>query len=171
MAKYHHRESDLQIRCVKYFRIKYPAFARLLEHPKNEGCGHSKEDRMRQAISKAEGVNAGTADLILHVPSLLRYYKGELQEEPYLAHSLAIEMKEKKGRQSEEQKLFQRYFEAAGGVYLVIRSFEDFQREIDDWMGYMPINIYTTVTELHKEVEEERTAAARAELQRIINKA
>ena len=115
MTKQRHKESDLQIRCVKWFRITYPAFARLLEHPKNEGDGHSAQDRMRQAISKAEGVQAGVADLILHVPASIHFWRGEIQEEPTLYHSLAIEMKTKTGRQSPEQKIFQRYFEAAGG--------------------------------------------------------
>ncbi len=66
MAKIHHRESDLQIRCVKWFRITYPAFAFLLEHPHNEGNGFN---RIQQAIANAEGVTKGVADLILHIPT------------------------------------------------------------------------------------------------------
>lgn len=170
MAKYHHKESDLQIRCVKYFRVKYPAFARLLEHPKNEGSGHSKKDRASQAIAKAEGVQAGVSDLIFHFPSKLMVVDGEPQEEPAFFFSLAIEMKDKNGRQSPEQKLFQRYFEAAGGRYVIIRSYDSFCKEVDEYMDGIPFIVKCNIETLHKQIEEERTAAARAELQRIINK-
>lgn len=170
MTKYHHKESDLQIRCVKWFRIQYPAFARLLEHPKNEGSGSSAKDKASQAIAKAEGVQAGVADLILHVSSSLLVVDGVPQEEPMFVSSLAIEMKTKVGSQSPDQKLFQRYFEAAGGRYVVIRTFEDFQRVVNEYMNGIPFIIRCNVETLHKQIEEERTAAARAELQRIIHK-
>ena len=167
MTKQRHKESDLQIRCVKWFRIKYPAFARLLEHPKNEGDG----DRVRGAISKAEGVQAGVADLILHVPSLCRIWKGEIQEELFTVHQLAIEMKTKTGKQSPEQKIFQRYFEAAGGQYEIVRTFEDFQKILTSYMDYIPGHIWSAVNDTYDQLERERIEAARAELQRIINKA
>lgn len=170
MTKYHHKESDLQIRCVKYFRVKYPAFARLLEHPKNEGSGHSARDRASQAIAKAEGVQAGVADLIFHCPSYMTSVDGVPQEEPAFFFSLAIEMKDKNGRQSPEQKLFQRYFEAAGGRYLIIRSFESFCKDVDEYMAGIPFIVKCNVETLHKQIDQERTAAAREELQRIIHK-
>ena len=170
MAIYHHKESDLQIRCVKYFRIKYPAFARLLEHPKNEGSGNSKKDKANQAIAKAEGVQAGVADLILHVPSEYGDWDGRIQEEPFKVHSMAIEMKTKTGSQSADQKLFQRYFEASGGAYFLVRSFEDFCKKVDRHMDGVPYIIKSRVEELHADIERERTEAARRELQRIINK-
>lgn len=166
MTKLHHKESDLQIRCVKWFRIQYPAFARLLEHPKNEGCG----DRVRGAIAKAEGVQAGVADLILHVPSLCREWKGEIQEEPFLVHSLAVEMKTKTGSQSADQKLFQRYFEATGNKYVVVRTFEDFQVVVDSYMSHVPSVVMCSIEELHADIARERVEAARAEYQRIIHK-
>ncbi len=53
MTAYHHRESDMQIRCVKWFRITYPEFAYLLFHPHNEGNAFN---RRQQAIANAEGV-------------------------------------------------------------------------------------------------------------------
>ena len=166
MTKQRHKESDLQIRCVRWFRITYPAFARLLEHPKNEGDG----DRVRGAISKAEGVQAGVADLILHLPSQPRVWKGEIQEEPYTFSSLAIEMKTRTGRQSAEQKIFQRYFEAAGGMYEIVRTFEDFQQFVGGYMDYIPHHVWCAVQDVHAQLEREQTEAARKELDRIINK-
>lgn len=170
MAKYHHKESDLQIRCVHWFRVTYPAFARLLEHPKNEGNGHTSADRRGQAIAKAEGVQAGVADLILHVPSKVHEYHGVHQEEGCPVSSLAIEMKTKTGRQSPEQKLFQRFFEAAGGMYIIIRSFEDFTEHVSRYMNDVDWLVRGNIEELYEQIQQEATDAARRELQRIINK-
>ena len=108
MKKLHYREQDLQIRCVKYFRIQYPAFARLLFHPKNEEAG----GRERAAIAKAEGVQAGVADLLLHVQSRYEYRDTQGILTNVSVNGLAVEMKTKTGRQSESQRTWQRYFEA-----------------------------------------------------------
>ena len=168
MRKIHnnHKESDLQIHCVKYFRCTYPELARLLEHPKNEGHG----DKVAGAIAKAEGVQAGVADLMLHVPSEAHIIGEEVQEELYTFHSMAIELKTKTGRQSPEQKLFQRYFEAAGGKYMVVRTFEDFVATVDDYVRGIPYHIHKALLDLWQQIDDEETQAARAELQRIINK-
>lgn len=58
-----HKESDLQIRCVKWFRYQYPEYARLLEHPHNEGNAFN---RRQQSIANAEGVTKGVADSLYH---------------------------------------------------------------------------------------------------------
>ena len=165
--KQRHKEQDLQIRCVKYFRCTYPELARLLEHPKNEV---SSGNRTEGAIAKAEGVQAGVADLILHVPAFVCIIDGNPQEELYMFHSLAIELKTKTGRQSPEQKLFQRYLEAAGSMYVVVRSFEDFQKVVDRYVAGIPTAIYAQLVELHKQVELEDRAAAKNELKKLLNK-
>lgn len=170
MRKNHHKESDLQIRFVKWVRVNYPEFAMLFEHPKNEGSGCSPQDRMRQAIAKAEGVQAGVADLIFHVPSVTHFIDGEFQEEPYTYHSLAFELKSKTGRQSREQKLFQRYFEAAGGKYVIGRDFETLTAEFQRYVDGVPSNIHDAICEVYVAIQRETTEAARAELNRIINK-
>ena len=65
-----HKESDLQIKCVRWFRYQYPQYAMLLTHPINEGSGHTAKDRLRQGIHKAEGAVAGTADLLFFMPAI-----------------------------------------------------------------------------------------------------
>ena len=169
MRKIHnyHKEQDLQIRCVKYFHCTYPELARLLNHPKNEVASGN---RIEGAIAKAEGVQAGTADLILHVPSETHIIDGVHQEELWIYHSLAIELKTKTGRQSPAQKLFQRYFEAAGGMYVVIRTFEDFCHVVDTYVMGIPYNTRKRLAELWKQIDDEETQAAREQLQKIINK-
>lgn len=156
---------------MAWLRREYPEFARLLEHPRNEGTSNDRTDRQRQTIAKAEGVQAGAADLFLHLPSECRIWKGEIQEEPFMVHSLAIEMKTKTGRQSPEQKIFQRYFEAGGGQYEVIRSYEDFQKVVRTYMAGVPKRIRDAVKVVYEEIEAETLASARAELKRIISKA
>lgn len=60
------REGGLQISCVKWFRMQYPAFSTLLFHPKNEADGaHGK----KIAINAAAGVVPGVPDLILALPA------------------------------------------------------------------------------------------------------
>lgn len=108
--RYQHKESELQIQCVRWFAYEYPHLRMLLYHPQNEGTANG---RVRGAIAKAEGVVAGVADLILQAPS----------EDGFSC--LAIEMKTPTGRQSPEQKMFELYIKAAYGKYVVIRSFED----------------------------------------------
>lgn len=154
MAKIHHRESDLQIRCVKWFRITYPAFAFLLEHPHNEGNGFN---RMQQAIANAEGVTKGVADLILHIPTQDFF-------------SLAIEMKTDKGKQSKEQKIFQRYFEAAGGKYVIVRSFDDFVDVVTKHMDDVTPITWGAVNAVYKAIDAERQAEAKRELEKLLNK-
>lgn len=167
MARIHHKEQDFQIRCVKWFRAEYPEFAKLLEHPKNEVASGN---RAEGAIAKAEGVQAGMSDLILHVPSLLAVIDGVQQEELYMFYTLAIELKTKTGRQSLEQKIIQRYLEAAGTRYVLIRSFEDFQKEVRLYISGVPQRIHTALIDLYNQIEKEQTEAARKELQKLLNK-
>lgn len=151
-----HKESDLQIRCIKWFRYQYPAYARLMEHPHNEGNGFN---RRQQAIANAEGVTKGVADLILHVPSFSSS-KTDKELTVNIYHSLAIEMKDVNGKQSPEQKTWQRLFEAAGGLYLIIRDYDSFVEEVTRWMLSVPQYIDKAVKDTHAEImaEEDRKA-------------
>lgn len=166
MAKRHYKEQDTQIRCVRYFRVTYPHLAHLLFHPKNEESG----GRVRAAVAKAEGVQAGVADLMLPVPSRYVYTTdtGVVISVPVIG--LAIEMKTKKGRQSEQQKIFQRYYEAIGGRYVVIRTFEDFCKEVDNYVYNMDQVLVNCAKRTWREIDNERTAEAKRELQKIIGK-
>ena len=61
---------------------------------------------------KRQGVKAGVADVILQIPK-----KGFA--------SLCLEFKTKTGRQSKEQREYQRQVEMAGSKYVVVRSVEE----------------------------------------------
>lgn len=112
-----HPESILQRNCVTWFRLQYRALAPLLFAVPNGG-GRS---RVEAAIMKGEGVLPGVADLILLVP------RGAFA-------SLCIEMKTQTGRQSPAQKEWQHAAQEAGNQYFVVRSFEEFQELVRDYL-------------------------------------
>ena len=66
--------------------------------------------RTRGAIEKALGVRAGVSDLVLAFPHPTHLY---------------MELKAGQGRQSKEQKAFQRRIEALGYTYVVVRSLDE----------------------------------------------
>lgn len=113
-----HDESNIQIACVRWFRLQYPSLASLLFSVPNGG----RRDRVTGAILKAEGAVAGVADLLLLQPTL--HY-----------HGLAIEMKTPKGRQSPEQKAWQAEVERVGYKYAVAHRFEEFRDLIVDYFN------------------------------------
>lgn len=159
-----HKESDLQIRCLKWFRYQYPAYARLMEHPHNEGNGLN---RRQQSIANAEGVTKGVADLILHVP--VESYKFDaFNFGPFT--SLAVEMKTATGRQSKEQKEWQRFFEAAGGRYIVCRSYDDFVSEVTRYVSCVPTSIDAAIKKVHSELQREADEEAKAQFRKLLNK-
>ncbi len=110
-AKAKHLESDLQIRCVSWFRAHYPDL--MLFSIPNGGA----RDKTTATFLKMEGVVAGVADLCLLFPN-----------NGY--HALFIEMKSHKGVQRDTQKAFQLYCMRYGYKYLICKDFEDFKNQI-----------------------------------------
>lgn len=160
-----HEESKLQQQCVAWFRAQYPHYAMLLTHPANEGNGN----RVSGAIHKAEGTVAGVPDLILFMPGRQRYMNGGIRmSKP--APALGIEMKTAKGRQSQQQKDFQKMFEAAGYMYRIVRSLEDFRDLImiylEDVDPEVERNIYRTDYMITKAAE----AKEREKFYKVIGK-
>lgn len=113
-----HIESDLQRLCVTWFRLAYPKLTKLLFAVPNGGYRNAIEAKRM----KLEGIIPGVSDLILLIAS-----------EGY--SSLCIEVKIQKGRQSTLQKEWQKEAEKAGNKYVVVRSLDDFQREIENYLG------------------------------------
>ena len=114
-----HEESKIQIQCKRWFDIQHKKNRKLLFAVPNGGHRGIVEAK----IMKGEGVEAGVADMILLLPSPLGY------------HALCIEFKTAKGRQSENQKIFQEVAEANGYRYVIVRSIEDFIQEIKNYLG------------------------------------
>lgn len=107
-------ESKLQIACVRWFRYEYKRYSNVFFAIPNGG----NRNAVTGAILKAEGVLAGVADLFLSLPR-----NG--------FHGLYIEMKCGKNNQTATQQLFQSEVEKHGYKYIVVRSFDEFQRELN----------------------------------------
>jgi hypothetical protein len=106
-------EERLQKDCILWFDYQYPTLQKLLFAVPNGGSRNILE-----AVNlKKQGVRAGVSDLVLLYPCT-----------DY--HFLCIEFKAKKGTQSNEQKEFQKSVESVGGLYVLIRSFDDFKNNI-----------------------------------------
>lgn len=113
-----HVESNTQQYCVKWFKYYFDDLAQLLFAIPNG----ARVSLTQARILKAEGMEAGVADLLLLVPS--RGY-----------HGMAIEMKTKTGRQSDSQKAFQKAVESQGYKYIIVRSVEDFRAQVKEYLG------------------------------------
>lgn len=107
-------ESNLQIACVKWFRLQYPQ--RIIAAIPNGG----KRGIITASIMKAEGVLAGMPDLIIPEPC-----------EDF--HGMFIEMKTPTGTTSPHQKEILRRLNNSGYAVFVCRSFEDFQAAVNKY--------------------------------------
>lgn len=111
-------EHRIQCECVRWFSLQYPRLHGRLFAVPNGG----RRDATTAAKLKAEGVVAGVADLILLKSN--RDYG-----------ALLIEMKTRKGRQRDSQKQWEDTVCADSEYkYVVCRSFDDFKREVDDYL-------------------------------------
>ncbi|MBK8146575.1 MAG: hypothetical protein IPK62_17105 [Bacteroidetes bacterium] len=118
-----HEESILQQNCVTIFKLKYPLY--LIISIKNSSkmggkkirCKNGKEIPLEAIIAKKEGVLAGMQVL---------FGNGTY-------NSLFIECKSKKGKQSEEQIMFEDYCNRNKFKYVIIRTVEEFLNEVDKY--------------------------------------
>lgn len=117
-----HTESKIQIECVKWFHLQYRTEPALCYHFFSVPNGGLRRLITAQ-IMKAEGAKPGVSDLLLMVPN------GKY-------NFLAIEMKADKGRQSDNQKIFQKQVEKLGfGKYVICKSFDEFRNEIQNYLA------------------------------------
>lgn len=108
-----HREHDIQVSCISWFRYEYPRY--LIFAVPNGGSRHAIE----AANMKREGVTAGVSDLIIVADHKV----------------LFVEMKDRRGRQQESQREFQHKVEVLGHRYVLCRSIDDFMFAVKEWLG------------------------------------
>jgi hypothetical protein len=165
-----HEESKMQQQCVAWFRAQYPQYAMLLTHPINEG---GRNTRVSGAIHKGEGTVAGVSDLLFFMPARYRTEHGfgpTYQAWEYIYHMLGIEFKTAKGKQSQEQKDFQKMFEAAENKYIVIRSFEQFRKEINDYIAHIDDTLRRQVACVHVGIKQAAEQKEKERFYKIIGK-
>lgn len=114
------KEHRLQSACVRWFRYQYPKLSKVLFAIPNA----ARRSARNGAYMKDEGMLSGVADIILLKSN--RSYG-----------ALAIEMKTNDGTQQPSQKEWQRECESAGNKYVICRSFDDFKREIENYIKDM----------------------------------
>ena len=118
-------EHQLQVQCVKWFRLKYPKLKMLLFSVPNGAMLYgNRMQRVKQwNYLKSEGATKGVSDLVLLVSS------GEFS-------GLCIEMKTnaKHSKQSKEQKEFEAAVINQGFAYVVPRSFDEFRQVVTGYL-------------------------------------
>lgn len=101
-----HEEDDIQADFFNKVKLFFPGIPdKLLFAVPNGG----NRDKREAARLKRQGVKSGVSDVILLVPK-----KGFA--------ALCMEFKTEKGKQSDEQREFQRQAEKCGSKYVVVRS-------------------------------------------------
>ena len=79
-------------------------------------------------------------------------------------------MKTPKGKQQQSQRDFQRIFEAAGYKYIIVRSFEEFKKEIIKWILFVQFDRRKYIASVHVVIEKERLEREREKLRKIVKK-
>jgi len=114
-------EHWLQVQCVTWFRYQWQEWSSLLLAIPNGG----QRSKATAGKLRAEGVVSGVADLFLAMPARI---------DDKVLHGLFIEMKSPIGYQSRSQKHWQIQIEQQGYKYTICKSFEQFQKIINDWI-------------------------------------
>ena len=110
-------EELLQINCITWFDYQYPQLKKLLFAVPNGGKRHI----VTATNLKKQGVRAGVSDLVLLYPCT---------DYPFMC----LELKTPKGTQEDSQKEFQKSVESVGGLYVLIRTFDEFKDIIVRYM-------------------------------------
>lgn len=142
-------EHNLQVRCVKWFYYQYPFLRQLFFAVPNGGYRYKKT----ASYLKAEGQRSGVADLILLLPN-------------YYYHSLNIEMKDK-SNQTKNQIIYQNYCKLSSNLYIICRSFEGFQLEVNKYLSSVDKNILFELECLYKSIEKEKIEESRKRFEKI----
>lgn len=123
-------EHNIQAACVRWFGYAHPELRGLLFAVPNG----SYRNKATAGRLKAEGVVAGVADLILLVPRCRASITENNAASIEIKHALCIEMKTSKGRQSPEQKEWQKKVEDQGYRYSVCRSLDEFIDTVEAYL-------------------------------------
>lgn len=128
-------EHNLQVACVKWFRLQYPEYSDLLFAIPNGGQRH----KVVAAKLKAEGVVPGVPDLFLAVFKNDRIKDFETDSGIPKVHSIPrcgmfIEMKVKPNKTTEKQKTMMAKLMVQGYQCEVCYSFDQFREIIINYL-------------------------------------
>ena len=114
-------EGKIQAECYQYFWDTYPQYRGLYFAVPNENT-RSDSNAITGAIRRSMGVFHGVADTLLLVPC-----------NGY--HGLAVEYKDRDGRQSAHQVFWEKLVENQGYMYRVCRSLEQFKEILAEYFN------------------------------------
>lgn len=145
-------EHDLQVRCVRWFRYRYPYLSPIFFAVPNGG----HRTKATAAMMKAEGERAGVADLILLLPSLN-------------GHSLNIEMKAGTS-QSPQQRIYELYCRSSDNSYIICHSLSEFQKAVEQHLSLVDKNILSQLQAIHRTIEAEKVIQVREKIMNRIKR-
>ena len=116
-------EHNLQVACVRWFRMQYPKYAKLLFAIPNGGKRHPTVAKKM----KAEGVQKGVPDLFLATAVAC-------DVDGYQWHGLFIEMKSEEGRLTLQQAEYLTSLDQQRYKTAVCRTFDEFKNVIDNYL-------------------------------------
>ena len=106
-------EKSLQMACVQWLRLQYPHVWVGNFSTDTRYGGTQTQRALQGAIKNKMGYTKGLPDLAILQPS-------------GMFHALFVEFKTDKGRQSAEQKEFQKYALENSYLYVVVRNLDEF---------------------------------------------
>lgn len=113
-----HEEADIQSEFFKQVKLFFPRIPDKLLFAVPNGGSRNKLEAINL---KRQGTKSGVADVILLIP------KGGFA-------SLCLEFKTKTGKQSQDQKEFQKQAENCGSKYVIVRSVKDAIKEVKKYL-------------------------------------
>jgi len=116
-----HLESKLQKACVKWLRLQYPYIRTIPANADFKFHGTSEQCAVAGRRMVDMGYCKGTADIQILISNRL-------------FHSLFIEFKILKGKQTKEQLKFEQYCWANDFAYHVVRSFDEFREVVTNYL-------------------------------------
>lgn len=122
-----HAEEDLQLACLRWWSYQWASrtingqpIGDLLHHSPNGGRRNARE----AARFKRMGTRPGFPDLLLAIPS---------NRHPYLA--VELKTTSRGSGQSDCQREYQRKIEAAGGLYVIVRTLAEFEQTVNGYLA------------------------------------
>lgn len=113
-----HEEADIQSEFFAQAKIFFPRIPEKLLFAVPNGGSRNKLEAINL---KRQGVKSGVADVLLLIP------KGGFA-------SLCLEFKTKTGKQSPEQKEFQKQAEKCGSKYVIVRSVKEAIEKVREYL-------------------------------------
>lgn len=135
-----HQESNLQKACVRWWKMQHPQYSKLLiAIPNHAVLSGDASQRARQwKRLEAEGAVTGAADLMLIKARTIAVFD-RLTADTILGttthyHGCFFELKTSTGKQSPQQKEFQKQVEAQGYEYVIIKDIESFIKKVKEYI-------------------------------------